>query len=218
MKKSFIAAVFALTFVFCSCTNRSNGAGETTEISSEVQSLSETSLTDEKPVSERFKYTVNEYGIYITGYIGGQTVVTIPTEIDGTNVYKVSDNAFRGSRVEELIIPEGMTQVKCIKGANHLKKLVLPSTADKIDTLELAYLPELNDIEVAEGGNFIASNGALFSADGKTLFPRVRKRSASLHFRTKSSARSASRQRLKLSGRGHLRTVKTCLKQKYRQA
>lgn len=169
MKKSFIAAVFALTFVFCSCTNGSNGADEATEISSEVQSLSETSVTEEKPVSERFKYTVNEYGIYITGYIGGQTVVTIPTEIDGTKVYKVSDNAFRGSRVEELIIPEGITQVKCIKGAYHLKKLVLPSTADKIDTLELAYLPELDNIEVAEGGNFIASNGALFSADGKTL-------------------------------------------------
>ena len=169
MKKRFIAAVFALTFVFCSCANWSDGAGEATEISSEVQTLPETAVKDEKSVSEQFKYTVSEYGICITKYIGGQTVVTIPTEIDGTKVYKVSDNAFRGSRVEELIIPEGMTQVKCIKGAYHLKKLVLPSTADKIDTLELAYLPELDDIEVAEGGNFIASNGALFSADGKTL-------------------------------------------------
>ena len=169
MKKRFIVAVFALTFVFCSCTNGSNGAGEATEISSEVQTLSEISVTEEKSVSEQFKYTVNEYGVYITGYIGGQTVVTIPTEIDGTKVYKVSDNAFRGSRVEELIIPEGMTQVKCIKGAYHLKKLVLPTTADKIDTLELAYLPELDDIEVTEGGHFIASNGVLFSADGKTL-------------------------------------------------
>ena len=169
MKKRFIAAVFAFTLVLCSCTNGENGADEVTDISSEVQTLSETSVTDEKTVSEQFKYTVNEYGVYITGYIGGQTVVTIPTEIDGTKVYKVSDNAFRGSRVEELIIPEGMTQVKCIKAAYHLKKLVLPSTAELIDTLELASLPELNDIEVAEGGNFITSNGALFSADGKTL-------------------------------------------------
>lgn len=169
MEKRFIAAAFALTLVLCSCTNGENGAEGVTDISSEVQTLSETSVTDEKTVSEQFKYTVNEYGIYITGYIGGQTVVTIPTEIDGTKVYKVSDNAFRGSRVEELIIPEGMTQVKCIKGAYHLKKLVLPSTAELIDTLELASLPELNDIEVAEGRNFIASNGALFSADGKTL-------------------------------------------------
>ena len=169
MKKRFIAAVFALTFVFCSCANGAGGTDEATEISSEVQSLSETSMAEEKPVSEQFKYTVNEYGVYITGYIGGQTVVTIPTEIDGTKVCKVSDSAFRGSRVEELIIPEGMTQIKCIKGAYHLKKLVLPSTADTIDTLELAYLPKLGDIEVAEGGNFIASNGALFSADGKTL-------------------------------------------------
>lgn len=169
MKKRFIAAVFALTFVFCSCTNGANGTDEFTDTSSEVQTLSETAVADEKPVSEQFKYTVNEYGVYITGYIGGQTVVTIPTDFDGTKVYKVSDNAFRGSRVEELIIPEGMTQVKCIKGAYHLKKLVLPSTADTINTLELAALPELDDIEVAEGGNFIASNGALFSADGKTL-------------------------------------------------
>ena len=166
MKKRFIAAIFALTFVLCSCTNGANGTDEVTDISSEVQTLSEAAVTDEKPVSEQFKYTVNEYGVYITGYIGEQTVVTIPTEIDGTKVYKVSDNAFRGSGVEELIIPEGMMQVK---GAYHLKKLVLPSTADKIDTLELAYLPELDDIEVAEGGNFIANNGVLFSADGKTL-------------------------------------------------
>lgn len=169
MKKRFIAAVFALTFVLCSCTNGANGTDEVTDTSSEVQTLSETTAADEKPVSEQFKYTVNEYGVYITGYIGGQTVVTIPTEIDGTKVYKVSDNAFRGSRVEELIIPEGMTQIKCIKGAYHLKKLVLPSTADTIDTLELASLPELDDIEVADGGNLTASNGALFSADGKTL-------------------------------------------------
>lgn len=169
MKKRFIAAIFALTFVLCSCTNGANGTDEVTDISSEVQTLSEAAVTDEKPVSEQFKYTVNEYGVYITGYIGEQTVVTIPTEIDGTKVYKVSDNAFRGSGVEELIIPEGMMQVKYIKGAYHLKKLVLPSTADKIDTLELAYLPELDDIEVAEGGNFIANNGVLFSADGKTL-------------------------------------------------
>lgn len=169
MKKRFITAVFALTFLLCSCTNGENSADEVTDISSEAQTLSETTAADENPVSEQFKYTVNEYGIYITRYIGGQTVVTIPTEIDGTRVYKVSDNAFRGSRVEELIIPEGITQVKCIKAANHLKKLVLPSTAEQIDTLELASLPELNDIEVAEGGNFTASNGALFSADGKTL-------------------------------------------------
>lgn len=167
MKKRFIAAVFALTFVFCSCTNGNSGE-DVTEALSERVTLTETD-NSENDISEMFRYTVNDYGVYIDKYVGGETVVEIPAEIDGTKVYKVSQSAFGGSRVEELIIPEEITNINCFKNAYHLKKLVLPSTANRIDTLELTYLSELECIEVAGGGNFISKDGSMLSADGKKL-------------------------------------------------
>lgn len=172
MKKQLVAAVFAVSMILCSCTGGENGAEEQSVALSETSALSETtaSAEDEPEKSEQFKYTVYDWGIFIDKYIGGEKKsVVIPAEIEGQPVYKVSDNAFRGSPVEEITFPEGVTEIVSFKGASKLRKIVLPSTAEEIDTLELSSLPEFECIEASEGGKLTVSGGALFTSDGKTL-------------------------------------------------
>ncbi|MGN0602923.1 MAG: leucine-rich repeat domain-containing protein [Oscillospiraceae bacterium] len=172
MKKRLVAAVFAVSMILCSCAGRENGAEEQSVSLSESSALSETeaSAADEPEKAEQFKYTVYDWGIFIDKYIGGENKsVVIPAEIEGQPVYKVSDNAFRGSPVEEITFPEGVTEIVSFKGASKLRKIVLPSTAEVIDTLELSSLPEFECIEAAEGGKLTVSGGALFTSDGKTL-------------------------------------------------
>lgn len=171
MKKRLVAAVFAVSMILCSCARGDNGAEEQSVSLSESSALSETeaSAADESEKAEQFKYTVYDWGIFIDKYIGGEKSVVIPAEIEGLPVYKVSDTAFRGSPVEEITFPEGVTEIVCFKGASKLRKIVLPSTAEEINTLELSSLPEFECIEAAEGGKLTVSGGALFTSDGKTL-------------------------------------------------
>ncbi|MGN1137206.1 MAG: leucine-rich repeat domain-containing protein [Oscillospiraceae bacterium] len=172
MKKRLVAAVFAVSMILCSCAGGENGAEEQSASLSETSALSETtaSAEDEPEKAEQFKYTVYDWGICIDKYIGGgETSVVIPAEIEGQSVYKVSDTAFRGSPVEEITFPEGVTEISSFKGASKLRKIVLPSTAEEINTIELSSLPEFECIEAAEGGKLTVSEGTLFTSDGKTL-------------------------------------------------
>ncbi len=172
MKKRLVAAVFAVSMILCSCSGGENGAEEQSASLSETSALSETtaSTADEPERSEQFKYTISYGRVYIDKYIGGENrSVVIPAEIEGQPVYKISDSAFRGSPVEEITFPEGMTEISSFKGASKLRKIVLPSTAEEINTLELSSLPEFECIESAEGGKLTVRGGALFTSDGKTL-------------------------------------------------
>lgn len=168
MKKRAAVLIFALALALCSCTNGESGTAETAEPTSETQTSPE-ETSEPSEAAEMFRYRLTDSGVYLQAYIGSETTVTIPTEIDGQPVIGMYSKLFRNSPVEELVFPEGITEISCFEEAYKLRKIVLPSTAETIDISELAELPEPVCIETAENGNFTIKDGMLFTADGKTL-------------------------------------------------
>lgn len=63
-------------------------------------------------------YTADEEGITITGYTGGSTVLVIPAELDGKPVVAVGEEAFAGSSVRALSLPDSLRRI----GFGALKK------------------------------------------------------------------------------------------------
>lgn len=169
MKKRAAVLIFALALAMCSCTNGESGTAETAETTSETQTSPEETAASQSEAAEMFRYRLTDSGVYLQAYIGSEKTVTIPTEIDGQPVVGMYSKLFRSSPVEELVFPEGVTDISCFEEAYKLRKIVLPSTAETIDVSELAELPEPVCIETAENGNFTVKDGTLFTADGKTL-------------------------------------------------
>lgn len=77
-----------------------------------------------------FIFTYNEYDscIEITGYIGNDEVVEIPSEINGKPVTEIASMAFENCTFKEIIIPDSVTTIgkHILYGCNNLEKLTTP--------------------------------------------------------------------------------------------
>ncbi|MGN1137212.1 MAG: leucine-rich repeat protein [Oscillospiraceae bacterium] len=176
MKKSFIAAVFVLTFVLCSCTNKNTSENavasseEVTETISETSSVSEAIAEETEPtVESQFRYQEFLSHVYLDRYIGKEAVVMIPTEINGKPVTGFAADLFSNTNAREVIFPEGMTKLPYLVTTDRITKIVIPSTIEELSAKDLMYIYYLESIEVADGGNFIVDDGVLFTADRKTI-------------------------------------------------
>jgi hypothetical protein len=58
-----------------------------------------------------FTYRLEENNAIITGYSGGATLLTIPSELDGYPVVGIGDRAFEGSEIAAIVLPEGLVSV-----------------------------------------------------------------------------------------------------------
>lgn len=172
MKKRIIAAVFALTFILCSCVNENSDMGDITEESSEIVSSTETLAVAETTISTEniipFIFERTDGGIFLKKYIGRDKTAVVPFEIDGQPVTLFAHDLFLDSYAKEVIFPEGMKELPFFF-SDEITKIFLPSTLEKLDTSELIYFLWLESIEVADGGNFIVDDGVLFTADRKTI-------------------------------------------------
>lgn len=172
MKKHFIAAVFAFTLVLCSCTDNNSAENEAVSSEEVTETLSETSAADETTeptVESQFRYQEFLSNVYLESYIGKETVVMIPTEINGKPVTGYAAGLFNNTNVREVIFPEGMTKLPYLITTDYITKIVIPSTIEELSAKDLMYIYYLDSIEVADGGNFIADDGVLFTADRKTI-------------------------------------------------
>lgn len=61
---------------------------------------------------EGFRYSYNSSGgISITGYQGVETNITIPTQIEGTNVTEISSNSFEQSSLRSVVLPQYLEKI-----------------------------------------------------------------------------------------------------------
>ena len=58
-----------------------------------------------------FLFTKTTRGISIDSYVGSGKNIVIPSEIDGTPVTSISDNAFSGKAVTSVVIPDSVTTI-----------------------------------------------------------------------------------------------------------
>ena len=82
------------------------------------------------PVEPLFAYKVEGGGITVTAYLGKDTRVGIPSEIDGLPVLKLGDESFRNAAVEEVVVPAGVREIGWLafSGCYRLKRVELPAT------------------------------------------------------------------------------------------
>jgi hypothetical protein len=62
--------------------------------------------------NDDFRYSVDNDEIWITGYLGSETEVVIPSEIDGKPVRHIGDDAFKEcANLTEITISESVTSI-----------------------------------------------------------------------------------------------------------
>lgn len=59
-----------------------------------------------------FKYSIKNGEVTITGYVGEDTEIVIPSEIEGLPVYNIGDNAFDGcSKLNNVVVPSSVKKI-----------------------------------------------------------------------------------------------------------
>ena len=82
-----------------------------------------------------YTYTVSKEQITITGYLGGDTAISIPSAIDGLNVVAIGRDAFRGSGLEEIVIPNTDQYIDwfAFRESKRLERIAIPTSVTKIE-------------------------------------------------------------------------------------
>lgn len=185
--KKFIIAI-AVLLMLCGCEKSAEAqSGTLTETSSATTEAAHTTASEtadssileaEDTMAEKPDFLFVAFGGKGTlkAYNGSETSVIIPEEIDGMPVTKYYYNAFEGSNVTEITFPSTITDITKLSGADKLETINLPKTLKSVTPRYIADCPNLQNINIESGGDFISDDGVLYSADGKTLvcFPAGR--------------------------------------------
>ena len=152
----------------------------------------------------QFTYRTNNGAITITGYNGTNNDVVIPSVIDGLPVTSIGTNAFYGSRLANVIIPDSVTNIGdyafflcwslsvvtipssvisigdgAFSGCS-LTSINLPSSVTKIGDSALVGCWNLATITVDSANqNYSSNGGVLFDKDQRTLIQYPFAKSAS---------------------------------------
>lgn len=100
--------------------------------------------TESSPLASRFLYTPNGPNATITGYVGNDEVLVIPSKIDGYVVTAIGDNAFQSSRVKTIVVADGVTKIGwfAFRDCPALCSVTLPSS---VSVIGYAAFPSEND-------------------------------------------------------------------------
>ena len=81
-----------------------------------------------------FRYTLHTGSVAIDTYIGTLQIVTIPAAITALPVTRIEDDAFRGTAVTEVTIPESVTEIGWFAFADciSLQTVTLPASVTSI--------------------------------------------------------------------------------------
>lgn len=101
-----------------------------------------------------FQYEAAENGeeIIITGYSGNMTSLEIPKEIEGKTVTAIGENAFQGSSLQEIGLPEGIREIEsyAFYQCEDLNFVGLPEGLDTIGEGAFGECCKLTEIELPE--------------------------------------------------------------------
>lgn len=111
-----------------------------------------------------WKYKVIEEKIMITRYIGNETEVVIPSEIDGIIVTMIGQDTFYFSNeIEAITIPESISEIVCLWSVHY-------SIFEQCHSLENIYVDDNNKV-------FSSQDGILYTKDktGLLQYPQGKK-------------------------------------------
>ncbi len=90
--------------------------------------------TSSDTAANGFTYTVQDGNAIITGYLGSELNIAIPSSIDGYTVTEIGDSAFRDSRIKSVILSESVHSIGwfAFDGCTQLTEITVPSSVKKI--------------------------------------------------------------------------------------
>lgn len=117
-----------LTLLLCAASAQADAVLDTVDYdnAAEISTKSQDGL---------YLYVVLEDGTAgITGYLGDETALVIPSVVDDLPVTAIGAYAFEYAALTSVVIPEGVTVIDCeaFAAASALKKITLPSTLREI--------------------------------------------------------------------------------------
>ena len=121
-----------------------------------------------------FTYEVREADgkIFITGYIGSETDITLPATIYGKDVQFIKERAFEGNnRLTSIIIPNNVTSIGdyAFAGCNSLTSIALPQGVTRIGDGTFYYCSRLARVTLPDGIISIG-NGAFYDCSSLADF------------------------------------------------
>ena len=113
---------------------------EIEQLKNEIKTLkneSNTSVETDKetsPIGDRFTYEIHDSGAVITGYTGKDTYIVIPSHIDGYAVVGIGESAFAYSKINTVIISEGIKNIDwfAFYACPSLTSVTLPRSIESI--------------------------------------------------------------------------------------
>ena len=107
--------------------------GSNTPPKQDSSSSNQEEPTPNTPKSE-FVYTIENDEAIITGFIGNEENITIPSAIDGYTVTCISDEAFASSSIKSISLPSTITKIGwfAFKNCSNLKSITIPSSVMSI--------------------------------------------------------------------------------------
>lgn len=117
-----------LTLLLCAASAQADAVLDTVDYdnAAEISTKSQDGL---------YLYVVLEDGTAgITGYLGDETALVIPSVVDDLPVTAIGAYAFEYAALTSVVIPEGVTVIDCeaFAAASALKEITLPSTLREI--------------------------------------------------------------------------------------
>ena len=90
--------------------------------------------SEAKPTVGKFIYTVIGEEATLTGYTGKDTLLTIPSYIDGYKITAIADDCFSSSVLSAIVIPDTVTKIGwfAFKGCSALKNITIPNSVNSI--------------------------------------------------------------------------------------
>lgn len=84
--------------------------------------------------SDQFTYDIKNRTVTITGYNGSSSEVNIPAKIHGLSVVAIGEGAFKGTTVQKIVLPEGITHVDwfAFSDCKSLCEITIPSSVSEI--------------------------------------------------------------------------------------
>ena len=169
MKKKIFKFI-SLCFIVGLMVSLFAGCGEEEEVLSKEEKIIQNSSFIKPSQNDDFKYKIYEDYIAITSYIGGQTSVTVPKEIEDKPVYVVEDEAFAGNDVvKDITIDNNVRKVgeSCFESCSELISVKMSENVKEIPASCFADCAQLKEFEFSKTVNVIG-NSAFNDCTGLT--------------------------------------------------
>lgn len=89
--------------------------------------------------NEKYLYHCENNEVFIDGYLGDETSLIMPSEIDGLPVTTISENAFNGADITNVVLPTGLRTIQSSAfDDSAIEEVVFPETLSEIGVAAFA--------------------------------------------------------------------------------